>query len=267
MPWTLQLAWAATSLLAAGSRAAEVTPFESPRIVVLVSADAEWRAVRALLPRETVSPTPFGEWFLRTVDSSGGRQPVVFFHGGWGKIAAAGSTQYAIDRWKPERLVNLGTCGGFQGATAKGDVVLADKTVVYDIVELMGDSSEAIADYTTDLGPPRISGDLPKDVRRGTLASADRDLSPADLERLRKSYGAIAGDWESGAIAWVAHRNRVPLLILRGVSDVVGAGGSEAYGNLAAFEEGTRLVMKRLLDDLPAWLSRWDASGAAKPVP
>lgn len=239
---------------------------EPPRVVVLISADAEWRAVRALLPDARVEPSPFGEWFVREVDGKAGRRPVVYFHGGWGKVAAAGSTQYAIDRFRPERIVNLGTCGGFAGATAKGDVVLADKTVIYDIVELMGDSTEAIADYTTELDVPRVGADFPKDVRRGPLASADRDLSPADLDRLQKSYGAIAGDWESGAIAWVARRNGVPVLILRGVSDVVGASGSEAYGNLAAFEAGTRVVMKRLLDDLPFWLSPWDAPGA-KPAP
>jgi hypothetical protein len=51
----------------------------------------------------------------------------------------------------------------------------------------------------------------------------------------------------------------VPVLILRGVSDLVGEGGSETYGNLAAFEEGSRAVMKRLLDELPFWLTRWDA--------
>ena len=238
---------------------------EPPRVVVLISADAEWRAVRALLPDASVSPSPFGEWFVREVEGKAGRRPVVYFHGGWGKIAAAGSTQYAIDRWKPERLVNLGTCGGFAGATAKGDVVLVDKTVVYDIVELMGDGAEAIADYTTEIDLPRFA-DLPKDVHRGTLASADRDLSPTDLERLKQSYGAIAGDWETGAIAWVAKRNRVPVLILRGVSDVVGKSGSETYGDLGAFEEGTRPVMKRLLDDLPFWLTRWDVPGA-KPSP
>ena len=254
--WAVIFAGAAMAYLPARAAA------EPARIVVLVSADAEWRAVRGLLPDETVSPSPFGEWFVKGVESKAGRRPVVFFHGGWGKIAAAGSTQYAIDRWKPERLVNLGTCGGFAGSTVKGDVVLADKTVVYDIVELMGDSTEAIADYTTDLDVRGLAEELPKDVRRGPLASADRDLSPVDLERLHKSYGAIAGDWESGAIAWVARRNGVPVLILRGVSDVVGQSGSEAYGNLTAFEEGTRLVMKRLLGDLPFWLARLDAARA-----
>ena len=72
----------------------------------------------------------------------------------------------------------------------------------------------------------------------------------------------MAGDWESGAIAWTARRNEVPVLILRGVTDLVGEGGGEAYGNLALFEEGSRAVMKRLLDDLPFWLARWDASSA-----
>ena len=37
---------------------------------------------------------------------------------------------------------------------------------------------------------------------------------------------------------------------------------SETYGNLAAFEEGSRAVMKRLLDELPFWLTRWDPATA-----
>lgn len=236
------------------------TPSADAPIVVLVSADAEWRAVRAVLPEAKPAPSPFGEWFLHDVATASGQRRVLLFHGGWGKIAAAGSTQYAIDRWKPRLLVNLGTCGGFRGAVEKGDVVLVDKTVVYDIVEQMGDSAEAIADYTTTIDLAWIGKELPAGVRRGPLVSADRDLLPADIPRLRESYGAAAGDWESGAIAWIAARNHVPVLILRGVSDLVGADGSEAYGNLAAFEAGARQVMKRLLDGLPFWLERFDAS-------
>ena len=226
-------------------------PGGSPRVVVLVSADAEWKALRALRPEPAESPSPFGAWFV----GKAGARSVLYFHGGWGKIAAAGSTQYAIDRWKPALLINIGTCGGFQGAIEKGEVLLVEKTVVYDIVELMGDSAEAIAAFTTPIDLGWLGRELPPGVRRGALASADRDLQPADLERLAKAYGALAGDWESGAIAWVARRNGVRLLILRGVSDVVGAQGSETYGNLEAFEAGSGQVMKRLVDDLPFWLS------------
>ena len=235
----------------------------SGELVVLVSANAEWKVVRGRYASAPVTATPYGEWFPLEVPVAG-RPPraVGFFHGGWGNIAAAGSTQYAALRWKPELIVNLGTCGGFRGAVEKGEVLLVDKTIVYDIVEEMGDAAEAIAYYTTSLDVAWAGSRLPEGVRRGPLISADRDLLPADAPRLRSSYGAVAADWESGAIAWVARANGVPLLILRGVTDLVGPEGGEAYGNLGLFEEGARRVMNRLLDDLPWWIGRWEAARA-----
>ena len=70
-----------------------------------------------------------------------------------------------------------------------------------------------------------------------------------------KQYGAVAADWESGAIAWVARKNNVRCLILRGVTDLVGGQGGEAYGNIALFHERTKDVMKALNEQLPDWLS------------
>jgi adenosylhomocysteine nucleosidase len=64
----------------------------------------------------------------------------------------------------------------------------------------------------------------------------------------------VAADWESGAIAWVAKRNGVHCLILRGVTDLVSVGGGEAYGNIGLFLKNTKSVMKTLIDQLPAWL-------------
>ena len=45
--------------------------------------------------------------------------------GGWGKIDAAASAQYAISRWRPSIVVNLGTCAGISGQIDKFDTVLA----------------------------------------------------------------------------------------------------------------------------------------------
>ena len=39
------------------------------------------------------------------------------------------------------------------------------------------------------------------------LVSGDRDLRVEDIPHLKADFGAVAGDWESGAIAWVATRN------------------------------------------------------------
>lgn len=132
-----------------------------------MSADAEWKALPRIATDVAGSASPYGEWFSRPVKVAGRDLPVIFFHGGWGKIAAAGSTQYAIDRWKPELLVNLGTCGGIRGAIPKGAVLLANRTLVYDIVEQMGDPAEAIAAYATDIDLAWATGDDPKGVQRG----------------------------------------------------------------------------------------------------
>ena len=87
--------------------------------------------------------------------------------------------------------------------------------------------------------------------------SADRDLVPEEIPGLKSKYGAIAGDWESGAIAWVANRNQVRCLILRGVTDLVGDGGGEAYaGKVQIYVENTERVMNDLILQLPAWVAR-----------
>jgi adenosylhomocysteine nucleosidase len=182
---------------------------------------------------------------------------VLFFHGGWGKIAAAASTQYVIDRWRPDMLINLGTCGGFAGAIERGTIVLAERALVYDIIEQMGDADEAIAHYATTLDLAWLGEDTPQPVQRALLVSADRDLVAAELPQLRARFGAIAGDWESGAIAYVAARNHVRCLILRGVTDLVGEDGGEAYdGTMDLFRERTRDVMTRLLEALPGWIAK-----------
>lgn len=228
-----------------------------PEVVVLVSANAEWRALRGLYPSALVQESPFGEWFYppeRAGMRTGNLPPYIFFQGGWGKVSAAASTQYVIDRWHPRLLINLGTCGGFEGLVERGTIILARRTVVYDIYEQMGDAQSHIDHYTTEIDLSWLEGRMPPGVLVDVLISADRDLVPEELNELHQRFGARAGDWESGAIAWVAQRNKVRCLILRGVSDLVGACGGEAYGDLELFHQSALEIMRRLVEQLPAWL-------------
>ena len=218
--------------------------------LILISAGGEWRSLRKLFPADPCLSSPFGEYFTRLVD----RHRCTFFFGGWGKIAAAASAQYVIDRWQPDLLVNLGTCGGFAGRIEKGEIVLVDKTVVYDIIEQMGDFDAHIAHFTTRIDLSWLREPYPIPVRRTTLVSADRDLLAEDIPMLKERYAAVAGDWESGAIAWVAARNQVRTLILRGVTDLVDGAGSPAYGDLAYFELAAAEIIAKLVRSLPDWL-------------
>lgn len=224
---------------------------------VLISAGAEWRA---LLPHYTdvkIEHTPYGECFHTCINN----RKVQFLHGGWGKVAAAGSTQYAIDRWRPYRVINLGTCGGFSGKVAHGSVILAQKTIIYDIIEKMTDFNQAIERYSVIFDLSWLSEPPPQPVILGTLVSADRDILPEDIPMLIDRYGAVVADWESGAIAWVAQKNGLPSLILREVSDLVDADSGEAYGKYPFFETQCQSIMANFARYLPEWLVAFSAAG------
>ncbi|MDO9347825.1 MAG: hypothetical protein Q7T47_00955, partial [Anaerolineales bacterium] len=147
-----------------------------------------------------------------------------------------------------------------EGRVARGTIILVEKTIVYDILEQMTDPDEAIAHYSTEIDLSWLDDSNQSAVSsrqcvmRGLLVSADRDIVASDIPWLVEKYGAVAADWESGAIAWVARRNGVRCLILRGVTDLVGAAGGEAYGNIELFHERTREVMKQLVEQLPEWI-------------
>lgn len=219
-------------------------------VLVIISAECEWRVVENFYPGWKLDESPFGRWFWMEVNT----HQVIFFHGGWGKIGAAASAQYAIDRWNPTALINLGTCGGFEGRIEHGQVVLAKETFIYDIHEQMGDSDEALDHYHTIIDLSWLKTPYPQSVLVQDLISADRDIIAADIPSLISFYDAVAADWESGAIAWVAKKNSLRCLILRAVTDLVGIKGGEAYGNIEFFQDNTQIMMARLLESLPEWL-------------
>ena len=218
-------------------------------VAVIISADAEWDGVKQVYPTIKMEYYAYGECFQMVLND----MPVTYFHTGWGKTASAGALQHILDIYLPDLIINLGTCGGFTGVINQGDLILVERTFMYDIVELMGDLN--ISDYyDSSLDLSWIAEPYPYPARRGTIASADSDLPPRKISFL-KSQGAIAADWESAALAWVARKNNVPLLILRAVSDIVSEEGGEAYDNIEIFNERAKEIMQRLIAQLPDWLN------------
>lgn len=218
------------------------------KTVVIISANSEWNGVTSLFPDAKIEHYPYGECFQAMLNGI----PITFFHTGWGKTASAGALQHILDKYDPELVINLGTCGGFAGVVTQGDLILVERTFMYDIVELMSDQD--VSDYyASALDLSWLADPEPFLTRRGLIASADSDLPPDKIQFL-KAHGAIAADWESAALAWVARKNNTRLLILRMVSDIVSEEGGEAYDNIELFHERTQAIMKQLIGQLPKWL-------------
>ena len=227
------------------------------KIVILISAIAEWEGFKLLFPNAEMEQSVYGEATDLILDTPAPSEDegwhLTLYHSGWGKIASAAMMQHVIDHDMPDLIVNLGTCGGFEGVVHQGDVILVDRTFVYDIVELMGDLDISTY-YASSVDLSWLAEPYPHPVRRGAIASADSDLPPDKIPFLR-SNGAIAADWESAAFAWVAAKNNARLLILRGVSDMVSEQGGEAYNNIEIFNQRAKEIMKKLFDQLPDWLN------------
>ncbi len=221
-------------------------------VVVLISANAEWGPVKEYFQPSHIETNPYGEYFLEEIY----QRSIIFQYGGWGKIAAAASTEMAINRWNPEMIINIGTCGGFSGQIERGAILMPDRTLAYDIIEQMGNPQEAIDAYSTRLDHSWLKQPYPLPVQSGILVSADRDIVPETIPGLISQYQARAGDWESASIAWVAagkHNRRC--LILRGVTDLVSPQGGEAYGGMDFFKQASRKIMDSLCGSLPGWLA------------
>ena len=225
---------------------------DSVPFLVIVSADAEWRAVAALFPDSNMERAPFGEYFHYNLGAWEG----VVMHGGWGKVDAAASAQYGIAKMAPVRHRQSWDVRG----NRRTDRQIRDRAGPTHLDlrhhQRMCDSAEAIRCYTTTIDLAWLeSPSLPSPVRRVLLVSADRDLVPRDVPMLRRLYGAVVVDWESGAIARVAQRNETRVLILRGVSDLVSEeSDSDTYGRPDVFDERVTAIMQRLFDVLPKWL-------------
>jgi adenosylhomocysteine nucleosidase len=220
------------------------------KVVVLISAKTEWLAVKTVLAPDSIHATPYGQCFVKTIR----KRAYTFLHSGWGKAASAGAMQYLIDHYSPDLTINLGTCGGIEGFVDLNETILVEQTFIYDIVDLMGDLGTAPDYYASTLDLSWLPQPYPFPVRRGILASADSDLQPEKISLLAEK-GAIAADWESGALAWVAGKNNARLLILRVVSDLVSEAGGETYNNISLYKERTQGIMQRLIEQLPAWIA------------
>lgn len=214
-------------------------------IVILICSNVEWKALLKIINYSDLKQSPYGEYFM--IDESKSYN-IIYFNTGCGKVNAGGGTQYVCDRWNPELIINLGTCGGFEGLVKVGDILLANETAIYDISEELGEIEETMEHYRTIVDISWIKNrEILSNYKKSIIISSDKDIDPEEIKELKNKFNAIATDWESGSVAHIAGKNKTKCLILRGVSDIVGKNKAEMYGNNKLFEERSAQIMKKIL--------------------
>jgi adenosylhomocysteine nucleosidase len=189
------------------------------KLAIQICSELEWESIKSILhiKRNDLKLHPFGEYFVHMF----GQRECICYHSGATKTKAAAACQFAIDTWHPNAIVNLGTCGGVEKGIKKLDLVLANKTFQYDVIQRFGKpSAQFKKGLKTSLKTSWV--DLSRISERlyiGTVASADQDFHSKCRRELQKE-DVLAADWESASIAKVCELNRIKCLILRGVTDI-----------------------------------------------
>lgn len=168
---------------------------------------------------------------------------IILVKSGIGKVNAALCTQYIIDKFSPDYIINTGIAGGIAENLKIGDVVLGEKLVQYDFdVSALGYAKGYMCNGINPDKPTYFFSDknliskfenMPSEslqVYKGIIASGDSFISDSSRKKeIRNLFNASAVEMEGCAIAQTAYTNEVPFLVIRAISDLADDNAVEHY--------------------------------------
>ncbi|AMO54815.1 hypothetical protein GZ77_16590 [Endozoicomonas montiporae] len=161
------------------------------------------------------------------------------------------TTLEAIRQFKPDLLINAGTCGAFQDkGSAIGDVYMGEKIRYFDRRIPLGEDYFAYGDgsYVS-----KLAGEYARQLGLKTAVVCtgnSLDMSPTD-EAILREEPVVAKEMEAAAIAAVAKLYKTPLLAMKSVTDLMDEKDTTAEQFLANLTRASELLQQnvfRLLD-------------------
>lgn len=144
---------------------------------------------------------------------------------GIGKVNSALTTQYIIDNYNVDYILNFGTTGAIDSSMKVGDIYICKKAIQFDFDLSEIDNCEIgyMEEYDTKFFECQNKF-LKEKNAIGVLATADKFSDDVKQIEYLQSIGCNLKDMEGGAIFQVCVANNKPLLMIKAVSDVFGNG-------------------------------------------
>ena len=180
---------------------------------------------------------------------------VVIVQSGIGKVNAAMCMQILADLFAVSHVINTGIAGSLDADLDIGDVAISTDLMHHDFhVGPFGYDWGQVPDMDVHAFPadPRMA-DLAEELckaqgvncRRGRIVSGDQFIAEkAEKEAIIEHVGGLCTEMEGAAIAHVAYRNGIPVLVLRAISDKADDSAEMDYPTFErmAAENSARLV-------------------------
>ena len=159
-------------------------------------------------------------------------KPVVVVRSGIGKVNAALCTQILADQYDIGLVINTGVAGALADGLRVGDIVISTDAIEHDMdTTHLGDTigwvpGMDVRAFPADRELSNLALAAGRDVLphlhliQGTILSGDQFIDdPAKKHWLKETFSGACCEMEGASIAHVAHVNKIPYLVLRGISD------------------------------------------------
>ncbi|WHS75999.1 5'-methylthioadenosine/S-adenosylhomocysteine nucleosidase [Bacillus cereus] len=200
------------------------------KIAIIGAMEEEIYILRSKLEHtetETVASCEFTQGLLAGHE-------IILLKSGIGKVNAAMSTTILLERYKPKKIINTGSAGGFHYSLNVGDIVISTEVRYHDV-----DVTAFNYEYGQVPGMPPgfranealvalaekcIQAENNIQVVKGIIATGDSFMSnPNQVTAIRDKFENLyAVEMEAAAVAQVCYQYKVPFVIIRALSDIAG---------------------------------------------
>lgn len=190
-----------------------------------------------------------------------GRHCIYLIQSGYGEIAAASATQYLIDEFYVESIINYGVVGGLHENYPAKKVGFVRKIVHYGF-DVSGGGKYPIGRYPNQedlfIKPERealplsvIEKALGTQLTEFVCASADKFVYGGEAKRqLREKFGADICEMEAAGVVLTCNRNHVPCSFIKAVSDGVDEDEKAFHKNVQSAAKICAKTIKKILEVL-----------------
>lgn len=188
------------------------------KIGIIIAMDIEYRKMLDVLGGE-----PEGRM---------GRNEVVLWQCGIGKVNAAVGTMSLIQQHHPDCILSTGLAGGIDTKLQVMDVVVGSQTAYHDVYCGMGNEPGQVQGlplrFDADPGMLRVASEVGQDgnlrVHYGLMCTGDQFITDRTRQAAIKAMypDGLACEMESAAIAQTCYLQKVPFLSIRVISDTPG---------------------------------------------
>lgn len=233
------------------------------RIGIVVAMEEEFQALNSIF-QEKLEEDNFYKIYSANYEKNGKNVEIFGIISKIGKAASASATTHLINKYNPDFLINMGSCGGLNNSVVSS-IILSKSAGYCDVdVQAFGyklgqlpqqpeffESKDSIVNFSNLLNFVKSE----HNVLSGFVITGDSFIAdPAKVEVIKNIYpNTLAVEMEATAFAQVCTTYNKDFLLVKKVSDMADSDASTSFKDeINKMSENTTDIIKSVLDFLTA---------------